>query len=72
MKINERFCVSKLNIRKSYLIKRGMFTTHMRNYTFFMCVCVKEARFIELEFLWKAWLIPNMEYFLEGLCCGMK
>ena len=24
--INGKFCVSKLNIRNSYLIKRGMFT----------------------------------------------
>jgi len=54
IKTNEKFCVSKLNIRNSYLIKGVMFE-HL---------CLKEAHFIKLEFLWKVWLIQNLKCFL--------
>ena len=48
------FCVSNLNIRKSYSIKGVMFE-HL---------CLKEAHFIELDFQWKDWLIQNSGMFL--------
>ena len=47
------FCVSNLNVSKSYSIKRGMFK-HL---------CLKEARFIELELQRKDWLIQNSVMF---------
>ena len=50
IKINERFCVSNLNARNSYLIKWVMFEP----------LGLKEACFIKLEFLRKAWLIQNL------------
>ena len=35
IKINEGFCVSKLNVRNSYLIKGVMFAIFLSTYTFF-------------------------------------
>jgi len=49
-KRNERFCVSKFNVRKCYSIRRVMFE-HL---------CLKEAWLIELDFQRKIWLIQNL------------
>ena len=60
-KINERFCVSKLNVRKYYSIRRVMFK-HL---------CLKEAWLIELNFQRKVKLAVQAMRVTDNLCSSL-